>query len=247
MGSLLKFFAVLLAGVAVGGVLTYFAIIRAPGRERAPAPAVVPPQNGQPTGAATIELDEQFFNTLLATIFRDVGSPSFPPEQPGGGCQNRVAIVSQGADGTRTGVTLRGGEVVAPLAFQGGFTVPPLPCIPFAGTAQAGITLFFKQDEQTLYGQIQVRTVNLENARPEDSTAITSYVQTELNERVNPITIIRGAPLSVALPVRAAGGTVEARARQVNSEVRDGKLRLIVTYDFSGARGLPPEAAPPQH
>lgn len=241
MGRLLKFFAVLLAGVAVGGVLTYLAIIKAPSRERPPAPKVVPPQ-GATTSTATIELDEQFFNTLLATIFRDVGSPSFPAEEPGGGCQNRVVIVSQGSDGTRTGVTLRNGEVIAPLAFQGGFIVPPLPCIPIAGTAQAAITLYFKQEEQTLYGQINVRTVNLENARPEDSPAITSFVQTALNERVNPITIIKGAPLAVALPVQAAGGTVQARAREVNSEVRDGKLRLIITYDFTGTHELPPAA-----
>jgi hypothetical protein len=241
----MKFFAVLLAGVALGGVLTYLVIIKAPNRERPPAPRVVPPQGGPPTSTATIELDEQFFNTLLATIFRDVGSPSFPAEQPGGGCQNRVVIVSQGANGTRTGVTLRNGEVVAPLAFQGGFTLAPLPCIPIAGTAQAGITLYFKQEEQTLYGQINVRTVNLENASPEDSPAITSFVQTALNERVNPITIIKGAPLAVALPVQAAGGTVQATAREVNSEVRDGKLRLTITYDFSGTRGLPSAAPSP--
>ena len=246
MGKLLRYFAVLLTGLAVGGLATYYYIIEAPRGEKPPGQVVgAPQQGGPPTATATIELDEKFFSALLDAIFRDIGSPSFPPEQPGGGCQDRVAIIRQSPGGVRTGVRLQGGEVITPLAFTGGFTVAPLPCIPIGGTAEAVMTFYFKPDEQTLYGQINVRTVNLENARPEDSTAITAFVQTALNERVNPITILKGSPFAVALPVRAAGGTLQTRASAVNSEVRDGKMRLIITYDFTGTHELPPEAAKP--
>jgi hypothetical protein len=49
------------------------------------------------------------------------------------------------------------------------------------------------------------------------------------------------------VPVQASNGTLKAQAKDVRSEVKDGALRLHVTYDFSGARadGNAP-TAPPQ-
>jgi hypothetical protein len=53
---------------------------------------------------------------------------------------------------------------------------------------------------------------------------------------------MRGEQLSLNVPVQASNGTLRAQARDVRSEVKDGALRLHVTYDFSGASGM---AAPP--
>ena len=256
-----------LVGLVLGGVLTYFLLVGAPRMEKPPGQPVRAPDAGaQPAGTAVLSLDENFFNTLLGTLFAEVGTPSFNlsagntvgpswvspasagavryvEAQAGGGCPGRVTIVGE-RGGTRTGVRLQAGEITSPLAFQGSYAVPLLgTCINFSGTADAQIATFFKPEEQTLYGQINVRTVNLDNIAAAYGPAITSLVQTALNRSVNPITIMRGSPLTISMPISAAGGTLRGEARDVRSEVQDGTLRLHVTYDFKGAKGL--TTAPP--
>ena len=66
---------------------------------------------------------------------------------------------------------------------------------------------------------------------------VTAFVQGAINQRVNPLVLLRGQQLTLAIPVQAAGGTLQAQARQVNQEAKDGRLRLYVTYDFKGAKG----------
>jgi hypothetical protein len=250
----MKYFAVLLAGLVVGGLLTYFLLVGAPRMEKPPGEPVRPPgAEGPPAGSITLAFDEQFFNTLLEAIFRDVGSPAFSlaagprliPVSPDGGaylraqggCESRIEIVSEGSGGARTGVRLQGGEVVAPLAFRGNYAVPIFGCINFSGTADAQIAPYFNRDEQTLYGQINVRSVALDNVAAQYSPLLTSLVQTAINQRINPITIMGRDQLNIAMPIQAAGGTVRGHAREVRSEVKDSKLLLYVTYDFAGGRG----------
>ena len=158
----------------------------------------------------------------------------------GGGCSGQVVIVGERA-GTRTGVRLQSGEITAPLVFNGSYPVPLVgTCVNFSGTADAQIATFFKAEEQTLYGQINVRSVSLDNVAAAYGPAITSLVQTALNRSVNPITIMRGPPLTISMPISAAGGTLRGEARDVRSEVQDGTLRLHVTYDFKGTKGQTP-------
>src|SRR5205085_11741325 len=80
-GGDMRFILALLVGVVLGGVGAYFLFVGAPHAHlpkgelvRAPDPA------GPPPGTAVIELDEQFFNALLGSIFKDIGKPAFPPQ-----------------------------------------------------------------------------------------------------------------------------------------------------------------------
>jgi hypothetical protein len=68
-------------------------------------------------------------------------------------------------------------------------------------------------------------------------------VQTAINQKVNPLVIMRGQQLTLNVPVEASNGTVRAQARDVRHEIKDGSLRLHITYDFAGARGV--VASPP--
>src|SRR5918993_3895820 len=65
-------------GLVLGGVLTYFLLVGAPRMEKPPGQPVRAPDAGvQPAGTAVLALDENFFNTLLGTLFAEVGTPSF--------------------------------------------------------------------------------------------------------------------------------------------------------------------------
>nr|MBA2338939.1 hypothetical protein [Pyrinomonadaceae bacterium] len=55
-------------------------------------------------------------------------------------------------------------------------------------------------------------------------------------QRVNPLVIMRGQQLALAIPIQATGGTLRAQAKDIRSEANDGVLRLHVIYDFNAAR-----------
>jgi hypothetical protein len=229
----MKFVLALVLGLLVGGAGAYFLFVGAPHARLQKGEAVRAPEpGGPPPGTAVIELDEQFFNALLSSIFKDIGNPAFPPAA-GEGCQNRV-VIEPGSGDVHTAVILQNNQVSVPLAFSGTYNL--MNCQNLKGTAEAGIDFRFDPAEQTLYGQLNVVGVNVEGMSPLLGGVVTAFVQGAINQRVNPITIMRGQPLKLDVPVQAAGGTLHAQARDVRSEVKDGKLRLYVTYDFKGQK-----------
>lgn len=232
----MKFFLALVIGVILGGVGAYFLFVGAPHARLAKGEAVrAPDASGPPPGTAVIELDERFFNTLLSSIFRDIGKPAFPPHASAG-CQNQVVIEPNSGD-VQTAVVLQNDQVTVPLAFSGGYEIPLVGCQNFRGTAQTDISFRFAPDEQTLYGQLNVSGVNLEGMSPLLNGPATAFVQGAINQRVNPLVLLRGQQLTLNVPVEAAGGRLQAQAKDVREEVKDGKLRLYVTYDFHGTKG----------
>jgi hypothetical protein len=230
----MKYILTLLLGVIAGGAGAYFLFVGAPHTRLTKGELVrAPDAGGPPAGTAVVELDEQFFNALLSSIFRDLDKPAFPP-QSGGGCENRVVIEPSAGD-VRTGVLMRDGRVVVPLAFTGTYNL--MGCQNMRGTAEANIDFRFAADEQTLYGQLNVAGVNVEGMSPVLSGLVTAFVQGAINQRVNPLVLMRGQQLTMNIPVQAAGGTLKAQAREVREEAKDGKLRLYVTFDFKGTKG----------
>jgi hypothetical protein len=230
----MKLILTLLVGVLVGGAGAYFLFVGAPHAQLPKGELVrAPDAGGPPPGTAVVELNEQFFGALLDSIFRDLNKPSFPPGG-GEGCQNRVVIEPSAGD-VKTGVLMRDGKVVVPLVFSG--TYDFMGCQNVRGTAEAGLDFRFAPDEQTLYGQLNVAGVNLEGMSPVLSGFATAFVQGAINQRVNPITLLRGQQLTMNVPVQASGGTLRAQARDIRAEAKDNKLRLYVTYDFHGAKG----------
>lgn len=231
----MKYLLTLLLGVLLGGAGAYFLFVGTPRTGTLKGqPVRAPDAGGPPPGTAVVELDEQFFGALLDSIFRDLNKPAFPPA-PGEGCQNQV-IVEPNAGDVKTGVLMRDGKVIVPLAFSGTYNLLG-NCQNLRGTAEAGLEFRFAPEEQTLYGQLNVAGVNLEGMSPVLSGFVTAFVQGAINQRVNPLVLMRGQQLTLAIPVQAAGGTLQAQAREVHEEAKDGKLRLLVTYDFKGAKG----------
>ncbi|HEV2706636.1 MAG TPA: hypothetical protein VGV59_11970 [Pyrinomonadaceae bacterium] len=261
----MRYILTLLLGAIIGGALVWFFFLGAPRMKPvAGTPVRAPEPGGDPPGTAVLTLDEQFFATLLGTMFKDLDAPTFKlaaldPSDPfaldgarilrtqGGGCQNQLVIAPEGS-GVQTGVRLQDGRINVPLAFNGSRDIPFLGCQQFRGAAQANIQLNFDAAAQTLSGRINVEGVNVENVAPAFSGLVTQFVQNAIDQRVNPLTILRGQQLGLSIPMQNSNGTVRARARDVRSEVKDGKLHLHVTYDFGGVRGAsdaPPASTPP--
>ena len=262
----MRYVLLFLVGLIVGGIATFYFFVGAPRIKQAQTGAAVqaPDAAGDPPGTAILTLDEKFFDTLLNTVFRDLNAPSFRlgalqggpsvDNQSGAqfvktqGCTNQVTVALEG-NGVRTGVQLQQGQISAPIVFSGSYNAMG-QCMNFNGAAQAQVELRYKADEQLLSAQINVVGVNIENLppmlKPFAEPLVTGFVQNAINERGNPVTLLRGQPLVLTVPVQAAAGTLRAQAKDVRAEVKDGTLRLHITYDFSGARGATAPPPPPQ-
>lgn len=254
----MKYILVLLLGLLVGAGAAYYFFVGAPRvkqQQLGAQPLQAPESAGDPPGTVVITFDEQFFDTLLGTIFRDLSPPAFklggggagresrPGEGGGrfvaaqeGGCVDQISIAQEGS-GARTAVSLKDGRIDVPLAFSGSKAVFG-NCMNFKGAASANIALSFNREQQTLYGQINVEGVNLEGVSPVVGPIVTTFVQTSINQKVNPLVIMRGSQLTLSVPVEASNGTVRAQAKDVRGEIKDGALRLHISYEFAGARGV---------
>lgn len=258
----MRYILTLLAGVVVGALLVFFLLVGAPGAGRLPGTPVKPPEpGGDPPGTALVVLDEKFFDTVLATIFRDMDAPSFPLQltknlEDGlsndgrapvvltnfqNGCPSAVTLLQEGSN-IKTGVRIENGKVMAPLAFSGSYNAPFIGCVKFTGWAQANLVLRFDEAQQAVYGQLNVEGVNLDGAPPVVGSVVTGLVQGAINQRVNPIQILQAHQLRLSVPVKASDGTLNAQVKDVRAQITNGSLALHITYQFNGQKGSQPKS-----
>jgi hypothetical protein len=244
----MRYIVILLLGVLLGGGAAIF-FLGAPHARSAPGVAVKAPEPGaDPPGSVVITLEEGFVNALLATTFSGLDAPTFHLSQVDrggsdwirlaafqGGCSNSITLLPENS-GVKTGVQFRGGNISAPMAFTGSYNLLG-NCVQFKGWAQTTIQLSFDQAQQTVYGHVNVNGVNLEGVSPVANNFVTVFVQSAINQRVNPLILVGERQLSLMVPVKASNGAVKARVKDVRAEILDGSLKLHVTYEFSSVRG----------
>ena len=240
----MRYVVILVLGALLGAGAAIFFLGIGPARS-APGVAVRPPDGQAPPATVVIGLDQNFVDAVLATTFSGLGTPTFQLSQTAGtegfttaalqgGCTNSITLLPEGS-GVKTGVQFKNGIVSAPLAFTGSYNFTG-QCLQFKGWAQTNIKLYFEEPKQTVYGSVEVEGVNLEGVNPIANTFVTVFVQTAINQRVNPLVLVSEPQLSLMIPVKASNGTVKARAKDVRAEILDGSLKLHLTYEFSGVR-----------
>lgn len=231
----------LIIGLLVGGALVFYFFVGVPRAAVAPGTPVLPPDpSGLPAGTAQIVLRQDFFNNVLETIFRDMKAPTFPlaanaqqaAQQDPAACGSEITVLPEGS-GAKTSLRLENNSLSAPLAFSGSYN-SPFGCLRFTGWAQANLGLRYDAAQQAVFGQINVETVNLDGVNPIVGGFITPIVQSTLNNRVNPITIMDGRQVAVSLPIASTSSNLQAAVKDVRAEVKDNALNLYVIYDFRG-------------
>ncbi|HTK37038.1 MAG TPA: hypothetical protein VL325_00975 [Pyrinomonadaceae bacterium] len=245
-----KFVLGAVLGLIAGTVLVFLYLGGVPRAAQTPGVPIQPPDaSGLPPGTAQIVLRQDFFNNVIGHILTDLNAPSFPLGiaenrntnsnskafglvQTQQSCDSRITILPEGS-GVKTAINFANNNISAPLAFSGNYS-SPLGCLQFTGWAQANFELRFDVAQQAVFGRINVETVNLDGVNPLISGFVTPLVQTSLNNRVNPIQIIKGSQLAVDLPIKASGGSLVATVKDVRAEVKDNAMNLYVIYDFLG-------------
>ena len=243
----MRYVVILLVGILVGGAVAIFFLGVSPAKS-APGQAVRPPdQGGPPPATVVVTLEQSFIDGMLATTFNGLGAPTFQLGQIRGdgferveqalfqgGCANSITLLPEGS-GVKTGVQFRNGNIYVPMAFTGSYNLGG--CLQFKGWAQNKINLSFDPEKQVVYGHVDVEGVNLEGVNPIANNFVTVFVQSAINQKVNPLILLNEPQLSPMIPVKASNGAVKARAKDVRAEILDGSLKLHVTYEFSGVRG----------
>ena len=251
MSKTITFFIGSLVGLILGGVLTFYLFVGVPQAVNAPgAPIQSPDASGNPPATAQIVLKQDFFNEVLKTIFRDMNAPSFPlgltgkndfgdgvkPEYAmlqGGGCDGRITLLSEGS-GVQSVLKFENGRINAPLAFRGSYN-SMFGCLNFSGWTQANLELRFDAAQQTVLGQLNIETVNLDGGASLVGGIVTPLVQKTLNDRVNPVQILQGKQIALNLPIAATGGNMRANVKDVRAEIKENALNLFVIYELSGS------------
>jgi hypothetical protein len=237
--------ALLILGLLIGVVATtyFFGAHRAhslPG-----TPIRTPDRSGDTSGTVAVTVDEKFFDSLLGTVFQKLGPPQLKlsqnqpasPMKPAvfqAACSNTLELVPDGSN-VKTGVQFTGGKITAPIAFRGSYSILTT-CAQFSGWAKTSVDLSFDQEKQTVFGQLNIDEVTLDNISPIVSAMVTAFVRKTITEKVNPFEVLRVSQLALSVPLRVGGGSVSARVKDVRAEVQEGSLRLYIVYDFNAER-----------
>jgi len=214
-------------------LLTFTFVTSAANEQRATPPEV------------TLTVNEEFFNGFLESMFTNLKSPSMPlaitasdrerPASENYGCASAVTLQREEA-GVKTAVKLEQGKISAPLAFSGAYNSTLLGCIPFRGWAATSWTLEFDRSRQALLAHIQVQDIHLTNVPALASGSLTSMVQSAVDQRMNPLSLLNLDQLSPRVPIAPAGGALRLRAKEVNPIVSPGSLQLRIVYEVAADR-----------
>jgi len=248
----MRYLIILLLGLVLGAGAAVFFLGTPRAKSMPGAQVQAPEAGGDPAGTVIVTLPSAFVQKFLATIFQDLGAPSF---QLGAierganyndiehivfqGCTNTITLAPEGSS-VKTDVQFANSKITAPLVFSGSYNLIG-NCMQFKGWAQTSIQLRFDEASQTVYGQVEVEGVNLEGVNPAANNFVTVFVRNAIDQRVNPLELIRAEQLQLMIPVRASNGAVKARVKDVRAEVLDGALKMHISYEFSGTRGQQPQ------
>jgi hypothetical protein len=186
-----------------------------------------------PAGEVVVVLSEEFLNALLVAVASRPVPPSFPLSKGGEGkkCESRVQLLPE-AQGTRTGVRFDGGRITAPVAFRGSYDAPLVGCLRFEGWADTAFQLEFNRERQSLGARVTVRDLKLKNVPTSLlGGGLTGLVQDAIDERVNPVEILRAEQLGARVPV-TRNDELRLRAADVRHEVAGRELRLRIAYEI---------------
>ncbi|HKZ01110.1 MAG TPA: hypothetical protein VJ180_02665 [Pyrinomonadaceae bacterium] len=244
----MKYLLILVLGLFLGAGAAMF-FLGMPSSKSVPGVAVKGPSpSDQQKSTVVVTVDNTFFEQLLGTMFRDLNPPAFKLSRSSSeaeaatlqsialqqGCTNTITLAQEGSN-VKTQVRFVDGNISVPLAFNGNYNLLG-NCMHFKGWAETIIQLRFDQANQTVYGRVNVDAVNLEGVNPIANNFVTVFVRDAIDQKVNPLELIRAPQLQLAIPVKASNGAVKANVTDVRSEVLDGSLRLHITYEFSGQR-----------
>ncbi|MDQ3686087.1 MAG: hypothetical protein M3430_10880 [Acidobacteriota bacterium] len=192
-----------------------------------------------PAGEVVVVLNEELFSALLNAMLLGEKPLTFPltrnarrtpgGETSGAYCASEATLLRE-SGGVRTAVVFREGKITVPIAFRGSYEAPLLGCLKFEGSAATTFDLVFDATRQALTGRVTVQSISLTDTPAMLGSTLTGLVQTAIDNRINPIEILRADQLGAKLPV-TPDTVLRLRAREIRNEVVGKELRLRIFYE----------------
>jgi hypothetical protein len=193
----------------------------------------------------SITLNEQFFDALLETIFKNFKPVDFSiakneskkvkfenaAYRKSDKC-NEVIRLEREVAGVRTAVRFRDGRVLAPLAFSGSYDVPLFGCADFTGWAETNVELNFDPAKQALLARVKVININLNGVSGLGSGVLARLMQSSIDKKINPTEILNVEKLSFLFPLESMGGNLRLRATEMRPEISPGELKVKIFYEL---------------
>lgn len=205
---------------------------------------------------ATVTLNEQFLNSFLDAVFTNLETPKFElsktkrsrveaikvsdkTQNPKSKIQNRVCdeaiTLLRESGAVKTAIHFADGQITAQLVFTGTYDVPFVGCSNFKGVAQANLNLEYDRAKQILFGRVKVSRVDLNGIPSLASGVVARLVQSSIDNRINPLEILRAEQLAAIVPVKYANGSIKLRAIEMKPETVQNALNVRVVFEFSKA------------
>ena len=102
----------------------------------------------------------------------------------------------------------------------------------FRGWADTNIRLEFDRSRQVLNARVDVVDIHVSGIPMLANSVALNLVQTAIDQRINPVEILKTEQLTARVPISAAGGALRLRARELRPEIVPGFLRLHIIYEF---------------
>lgn len=150
------------------------------------------------------------------------------------GCAS-VVVLERERNGVKTEVHFEDGQITAPLAFSGTYNTGLLGCLSFDGWARSIVTLEFDRERQSIVARVRVQDVQLNGVPRLANGVVINLVQNSIDKRFNPYELFKAEQLSPVVAIKAAGGSLRLRAKEMRPEVIPGALRIYVRFEFERA------------
>lgn len=245
MSRILTFILGTILGLILSGGVIWYVLL--PKTNNAPRGTVIQPPDtqGSVPGTASIELKEDFFNPVVQSIFNQENPPAFPlsltrqpTDQPVSEITCGKIILKPEGSGAKTAVLMRNGQIFLPLAFSGNINALG-NCYEFNGSAETTLELRYDEKEQTVFGHLNVQTVNLDGVSPVVGGLLTPLVQSTINNKFNPVEILRGDKIAFKVPIKSSGNILIGTVKDIRAEVKEGSIILYLSYDFRSEKQTP--------
>ena len=149
-------------------------------------------------------------------------------------CDESIRL-KRSVDGVKTAVRFRNGKIYAPIAFAGSYNPPLIGCVDFSGYAETTIDVAFDGQNQRLIGRARVLNVKLSGTGGVGSSFVTRLVQSSIDNKINPIEILKADKLAFTIPIEKSG-ELRMKATRIRHEVAERVLSVYITFEFSKAR-----------
>jgi hypothetical protein len=179
-----------------------------------------------------LTVNEQFVDAAIDAVLSKGEPPTVALKADGGdsNCRETLTLLRE-LNGVRSAARFREGKIIVPLAFRGNYRPPLIGCVDFSGTAEAVVEPEFDAQGQRIIAKTKLTNVSLSGTGGIGGSLMAKLMQSSIDERINPVELIRLEKLSFLFPIQNTG-MLRLNAVGFRYTVQTGSVTFYIPYEF---------------